>query len=103
MNDVKVFRGYLVADLVLPHARSIKDRRKPLQALVQRLRNQDLAVAQVGPPDLIQRAYLAIAAVSGDDGRLQALLDGAERIIFGSGFEVVDLRRDVTSDHHRTP
>jgi uncharacterized protein YlxP (DUF503 family) len=103
MNDVRVFRGYLVVDLILPHARSIKDRRKPLQALVQRLRNQNLAVAQVGPCDLIQRAYLSVAAVSGSEGRLRALLDGAERIVFASVFEVAELQRDVTSDGFRAP
>jgi uncharacterized protein YlxP (DUF503 family) len=103
MNDVRVFRGCLVVDLVLPYARSIKDRRKPLQAVVQRLRNQDLAVAQVGPTDLIQRAYLSVAAVSGSDRQLRALLDAAERIVFASEFEVADLRCDVTSDCYRAP
>jgi uncharacterized protein YlxP (DUF503 family) len=103
MNDVRVFRGHLQADLVLPEARSIKDRRKPLQALIQRLRNRGFAVAQVGPPDLIQRAFVAIAAVSGEQRQLQELLDGAERIVFASGFAVAELRRDITSDHFRIP
>ena len=48
MDDVRVYTGTLVADLVLSYARSIKERRKPLQALIQRLRNHDFAVAQVG-------------------------------------------------------
>lgn len=103
MNDVRVFRGHLQVDLVLPEARTIKDRRKPLQALIQRLRNQGFAVAQVGPSDLIQRAFLAIGVVSGEQTQLQLRLDAAERIIFASGFEVAELRRDVTSDHYRIP
>lgn len=98
MDDVRVYCGTLVVDLILPHARSIKDRRKVLQALVQRLRNQDLAVAQVGPTDLIQRAFLAVTAVSNSERRLHALLDGAERRAFASGFEVANVRRNTTSE-----
>ena len=98
MDDVRTHAGILVADLVLPGARSLKDRRAPLRALVQRLRNEHLAVAQVGPPDLIQRAFLAIAAVSGSRGQVEELLAGAERILFASDFEIADLRRRYDSD-----
>ncbi|MFO7654048.1 MAG: DUF503 domain-containing protein [Candidatus Krumholzibacteriia bacterium] len=100
MDDVRIFRGCLVADLVLPHARSLKDRRGPLRALLQRLRNHGHAVAQVGPSDLTQRAFLAVVAVSGSESQLTGLLDGAERILYASEFEVADLRRDVTSVSH---
>lgn len=98
MDDIRIYRGALLADLVLPHARSIKDRRGPLRALVQRLRNQGLAVAQVGPADLIQRAFVAVCAVSGHQHKLAEQLDGAERIFFASEFDVADLRREITSD-----
>jgi uncharacterized protein YlxP (DUF503 family) len=98
MDDVRIFYGSLVADLVLPHARTIKDRRGPLRALIQVLRNQGLAVAQVGPTDLVQRAFVAVAAVSGRESRVNTQLDGAERILFASDFDVVDLQRDIASD-----
>jgi uncharacterized protein YlxP (DUF503 family) len=97
MDDVRVFRGFLVADLILPHARSLKDRRGPLRALIQRLRNQGLAVAQVGPSELVQRAFVAVATVSGSEKLVAEQLDGAERILFASVFDVADLERDVTS------
>jgi uncharacterized protein YlxP (DUF503 family) len=97
VDDVRVYTGTLVADLVLAHARSIKERRKPLHALVQRLRNHDFATAQVGPTDLTQRVFLAITAVSGSDGQLEERLAAAERLLFSSDFEVADLRREVTS------
>jgi len=93
MDDVRLYTGTLVADLHLPYARSIKDRRQELRALVQRLHNRRLAVAQIGPPDLQQRAFLAVTAVAGSASRLEELLDAAERLIFSSGFEVADLRR----------
>lgn len=101
MDDVRVYRGSLIADLVLPQARNLKERRGPLRALVQKLRNQDFAVAQVGPTDLRQRVFLAVTAVSGSDSLLESLLDHAERLIFTTEFEVADLRRniDVESFH----
>ncbi len=95
MDDVRVYTGTLVVDLVLPHARSLKERRKPLQALQQRLRNQDFALAQVGPADLTQRVFLAVAAVSGSAQRLDERLDRAERLLFASGFEVAGIERRI--------
>ncbi len=95
MDDVRIYTGTLAADLVLPEARTLKERRAPLRSLTQKLLNHDFAVAQVGPADLAQRVFLAIGAVSGDNGTLEARLDAAERILFASDFEVADLRRLV--------
>jgi uncharacterized protein YlxP (DUF503 family) len=96
VDDVRIYTGTLTADLVLPGARSLKDLRAPLRALVQRLRNQDFAVARVGPADLFQRAFVAIATVSGQADLVDGRLDEAERLLYDSPFEVADLRRGVT-------
>lgn len=98
LDDVRTYTGTLIADLVLPAARSLKERRGPLRALMQRLRNHDFAVAQVGPADLIQRAFLSVSAISGTSGKTEELLDKAERLIFASDFEVADLRRNVQAE-----
>ena len=98
MDDVRTFSGTLIADLVLPHARTLKERRAPQRSLVQKLKNHDFAVAQVGPPDLIQRLFLAVTAVSGSESMLEELLDGAERLLFASGFEVGEVRRMIDVD-----
>jgi len=95
LDDVRVYTGTLIADLVLNGARSLKDRRAVQRALVQRLKNQDFSVAQVGPADLVQRVWLAVAVVSGQETLVEELLDGAERMIFSSEFDVADVRRDV--------
>ena len=79
-------------------ARTLKDRRGPLRALVQKLKNQDLAVAQVGPCDLIQRCFIAVGAVSNEESQVAGLLDAAERIIFASDFEIGELRRNIQVD-----
>ena len=88
----------MIADLVLPGARTLKDRRSVLRALQQRLRNQDFAVAQVGPADLVQRVFLAVGTVSGSPTLVDELLDRAERILFASDFEVADLRRLINGE-----
>ena len=93
MDDVRIFTGTLIADLVLPGARTLKERRAPLQALIRKLRNHDLAVAQVGPAELTQRAFVAVSAVSGSAALLDDLLAEAERLFFASDFEVGELRR----------
>jgi len=98
MDDVRIHSGTLLADLILPHAQSIKDRRQALRALVQRLVNRRLAVAQVGPPDLQQRVFLIVGAVAGSGSGLDEQLDAAERVIYASEFEVADLRRDVRQE-----
>jgi len=97
MDDVRAHTGMLIADLVLPHATSLKDRRQALRALTQKLRNLQFATAQVGPSDLTQRVFLAVADVSGEVAQLEARLDAAERLVFDSEFEVASLHRDVRS------
>ncbi len=97
MDDVRAHTGTLVADLVLPHAESLKDRRQALRSLVQKLRNLDFAIAQVGPTDLTQRVFLAVADVSGSMAHLEERLDAAERIVYASDFDVASLDREVQS------
>jgi uncharacterized protein YlxP (DUF503 family) len=96
LDDVRIYTGTLVADLVLQAAGSLKDRRGPLRALVKKLQNRDLAVSQVGPADLVQRVFLAIGTVSGVATIVDEKLDAAERILFASDFEVADVTRSVT-------
>jgi len=95
MDDVRIYSGILTADLLMTAARTLKDKRGPLRALVQKLKNQGFCVAQVGPADLIQRCFLAIGTVANEESLADGLLDAAERILFASDFEVGDLRRDI--------
>jgi uncharacterized protein YlxP (DUF503 family) len=98
VDDVRIYTGTLTADLNLQAARTLKDKRGPLRALLQKLKNQGFGAAQVGPADLIQRCFVATTVVAGEEAVAEGLLDGAERIIFASDFEVGDLRRDIHVD-----
>jgi uncharacterized protein YlxP (DUF503 family) len=97
MEDVRAYTGTLVLDLSLPHAGSLKDRRKRLRSLIDRLLQADYAVAQIGPTDRAQRAFVAVTAVAGGASRLDERLDEAERIAFRSEFDVVVQYRDTAS------
>jgi hypothetical protein len=56
--------GICTIALHLPHARSLKDKRRILKSLKDRLRSRhNISLAEVDGQDLWQRATLAIAAV----------------------------------------
>lgn len=95
MDDIRVTTGMLVLDLRLPHATSLKERRQELRSLMDRLRRLEFAAAQVGPADLQQRAFVAVAAVGGAPAQLEERLDQAEALAFGTAFEVAVLRRET--------
>lgn len=97
MDDVRAHTGTLVLDLALPAADGLKDRRKPLRSLTDRLLAHDLAVAQVGPADWPQRAFLAVSAVGGSVSQVEERLDLAERIAFDSEFGIRVLSRDLVT------
>jgi uncharacterized protein YlxP (DUF503 family) len=98
LDDVRTYTGTLVADIVLPWARGLKDRRGPLRTIVKKLQNNDFAVSQVGPTDFIQRAFLAVATVSGTESVVEERLDAVERILFASDFEIASVSRSITVD-----
>lgn len=97
MESVKVFSGLLVVDLLLPGCLSLKDRRKPLRSLLQKLHNQDFSATQFGKADLHQRVFLAVSVVSGNAVKLEELLDAAERVILDSSFEMRVIQRDTNT------
>ena len=98
MDDVRIYTGTLTADLVMTAARSLKDRRGAVRGPGQKKKKQEMAVAPVGPPDLIQRCFIAVGAVSSGESLVDELLDAAERIIFASDFEIGELRRNIQVD-----
>ncbi len=67
-------------DLLVPGARSLKDRRQGVKSLKERLRNRfGAACAEVGELDSWTRASLGIAAVSNEKSFLQDLAGAIEQ------------------------
>ncbi len=68
--------GVVTIELALYEAMSLKDKRRVLASLKDRLRGSfNAAVAEVDHQDARQRATLAVAMVSGDSRHLHGELD----------------------------
>ncbi|OPZ58796.1 MAG: hypothetical protein BWY87_01290 [Deltaproteobacteria bacterium ADurb.Bin510] len=61
--------------LSIAGAASLKDKRRCLRSLKDRLRNMNLAVAEVADQDKWQLASLGLAVVSNDSAKVNAMLD----------------------------
>ena len=67
--------GILKVRLTLREARSLKDKRRTLRSLKDRLRGSfNVSIAEVDAQDMIQSAVLAVAAVSQDGRYVQGML-----------------------------
>jgi uncharacterized protein YlxP (DUF503 family) len=66
--------GICAIEIVLPYAQSLKDKRRVLKGLKDRLRSRhNISMAEVDGQDLWQRATLGIAAVAGSRAPLEDL------------------------------
>ncbi len=74
--------GLCTVELFIPESRSLKDKRKVLLSLKDRLREKfNLSVAEVDGQDLWQKAVLGLACVA-DEGRyVNQVLDQALNVI----------------------
>jgi hypothetical protein len=74
-----------VAELHIPGARSLKEKRSVVQGLIARIHRRCRAsVAEIGLQDKHQRAEIGIALVHGDPRELERLLGAIEEILMSS-------------------
>ena len=67
MNEQSCFVTLLTVELLIPHSRSLKDKRRALQGIKERIRSKfNASVAEVAYQDKWQRAVLAICLVGSD-------------------------------------
>ncbi|NOZ79968.1 MAG: DUF503 domain-containing protein [Acidobacteria bacterium] len=77
-----LFVGVARLELHIPEARSLKDRRRALRPLIERLRNRHrVLVIETGHTDLHQRAALAICGVSTTAADLEQRFDRVHRTV----------------------
>ncbi|HBO69722.1 MAG TPA: DUF503 domain-containing protein [Deltaproteobacteria bacterium] len=76
----------LVAELRIPDALSLKDKRRRMSALTGRIRAKfPVSVAEVGCRDLLQRGRIGVALVTTDARLAQSMLDRITDILGGDG------------------
>jgi uncharacterized protein YlxP (DUF503 family) len=75
-----VFVGVLRLGLHIPHARSLKDKRRVVLKFRDRIRARfDVSIAEVAAQDLHQRAVFGVAVVSGDASVCDSVLGQVAR------------------------
>jgi uncharacterized protein YlxP (DUF503 family) len=71
--------GLLTLELHFPHARSLKDKRRELQGIKDRLRRQNAAVAELDHQDVWQRTRLGIVTLNAEASVVESVLDAILR------------------------
>jgi uncharacterized protein YlxP (DUF503 family) len=79
---VSIIVGLCTVELFIPDSQSLKDKRRVLLALKDRLREKfNLSVAEVSGQDLWQRAVLGIACVANESRHVNQVLEQALNLI----------------------
>ncbi len=73
--------GLLELDILIPGSTSLKDKRKVIRSLKDKLRERyNVSVAEVDYQDLVGRCHLAVVTVAPDCSKAQERLDAAARL-----------------------
>ncbi len=85
-----MFVGVLRLTFHIPHARSLKDKRRVVQKLRDRVRSRfDVSIAEVAFQDLHQRAVFGVSVVSGDAAVCDSVLEQVAHVAETSGDAVL--------------
>jgi uncharacterized protein len=77
-----MFVGVLTFGLLVRESRSLKDKRRVVKSIKDRIRNRlNVSIAEVGSQDQRQRAELAAVTVSGSRSRAQSVLSDVLSIV----------------------
>ena len=95
MSKPDVYISLLTMELVIPWARSLKDKRGVVRALKERLRSRfNASVAEVAYQDKWQRATLVVCAVDNDRRQLEATMARIRRLSDNArDLEIADIRQ----------
>ena len=89
--------GVITLELLLAGAESLKDKRKVLKSLIERLKHRfNISVAEVGRQDNWKYSTVGISAISGDFAYMQNILDSVVRFVENhEGVEVISMEREL--------
>ena len=85
-----MFVGVLKLTFHIPHARSLKDKRRVVQQVRDRVRSRfDVSIAEVAAQDLHQRAVFGICVISSDGAVCDSVLEQVARTVENLGDAVL--------------
>ncbi len=87
--------GVMVRELVIPGARSLKDRRAELRSLQERARRMGLSLARMEPPGEPRSATIAVSCIASSRKMAGEMLDAFDRIIPSPAREPAGGWRDI--------
>ncbi|HAA89913.1 MAG: Uncharacterized protein XD63_1451 [Thermoanaerobacterales bacterium 50_218] len=89
--------GLCTVELYLAEAYSLKEKRRILKSVLDKVRARyNVSIAEVDHQELWQRATLAFACVSNDQGHLHKVLDAVIRFIENqNGAEIIDFQTEI--------
>lgn len=92
VGEDRLYLGLLTLDFVIPGGSSLKEKRRVVKGLTDRLRARlDVSVCEYAFADLSQRAEIAVACVGSDRGYVMRTLERALGIAESrDGAEVID-------------
>ena len=74
--------GSLIFDLQIMGSQSLKEKRQVIRSLRDRVKGKfNVSIAEVDNQDLLQRATLGVAVVSGDGKQVREILDKVQRLV----------------------
>jgi len=91
--------GILQVELTIDGADSLKDKRRVVRSLKDRLhREHQVSIAEVGSHDVHRTATLGLAVVSNEVPHCQGVLDGIlNKLKAGRGFVLADHKTEILS------
>lgn len=92
--------AWLRVELMIHGSRSLKEKRRPLKSLLDRLSNRfNVSVAEVDHHDLHQRAVIGIALVAADGGNLADRVRAVKEFIYNDPeCRILDIREAGAGD-----
>jgi hypothetical protein len=99
MNDPgEMWVAVLRVDVLVPGARSLKDKRQVLRSMKERLKNRfDVACAEVGDRQSWNRGSLGLSAVSNERAALEELAAAVTRYVQNDpGALVTGIEKDIS-------
>jgi uncharacterized protein YlxP (DUF503 family) len=104
-----MFVGVLRLTFHVPHARSLKDKRRVVQKFRDRVRSRfDVSIAEVAEQDRLQRAVFGVSVVSGDPKVCDSVLEQVahvasmqeDAVLTDRTTEIVPMGDDLYGDPH---
>ncbi|MDH3746091.1 MAG: DUF503 domain-containing protein [Acidobacteriota bacterium] len=82
--------GFAIAEVHIPRARSLKEKRKVVKSLVDRIWSRHrVSISETDCHDLHQRARIGVALVTSDRGRAEKLLEKVRSVFDSDPTEAV--------------